>query len=134
VPNTKTTVSSAIRIRIQKILYQLETNTHFETKAFSKSQRPIGKKQTAAMETAAGKAALRMATTLPPHSSTVCIAEKWTLLGSLVSLLTKTGLIPKMRNYRVTELETLISDCGFENAEAQTLSKLSERFIVARKI
>jgi 2-polyprenyl-3-methyl-5-hydroxy-6-metoxy-1,4-benzoquinol methylase len=67
-------------------------------------------------------------------SSTACLGEKWTPLGALVSILGRSGLIPKMRSYRVTELESLIADRGFDIVEAQTLSKLSERFIVAKKI
>ena len=67
-------------------------------------------------------------------SSTACLGEKWTLLGALVFTLARTGLVPKMRNYRVTELEGLIADRGFDIVDAQTLSKLSERFIVAKKI
>ncbi len=67
-------------------------------------------------------------------SSTACLGEKLTLLGALVFILTRTGFIPRMGYYRVTELEGLIADRGFEIVDAQTLSKLSERFIVARRI
>jgi 2-polyprenyl-3-methyl-5-hydroxy-6-metoxy-1,4-benzoquinol methylase len=66
-------------------------------------------------------------------SSTACIGEKFTLLGALVFVVTGIGLVPKMRFYRVTELEGLFGAGGFDIVDARTLSKLHERFIVAKR-
>ena len=66
-------------------------------------------------------------------SSTACLGEKFTLLGALVFALAGIGLIPKMLRYRMTELEVLIAERGFDIVDAQTLSKLSERFFVAKR-
>ncbi len=66
-------------------------------------------------------------------SSTACLGEKFTLLGALTFALGGIGLIPKMLRYRMTELEVLIAERGFDIVDAQTLSKLPERFFVAKR-
>jgi 2-polyprenyl-3-methyl-5-hydroxy-6-metoxy-1,4-benzoquinol methylase len=66
-------------------------------------------------------------------SSTACLGERPSVLASLTSVLGRVGLIPRMRKYGVGQLERLIADGGFDIVEAQTLSKLPERFVVAKK-
>jgi 2-polyprenyl-3-methyl-5-hydroxy-6-metoxy-1,4-benzoquinol methylase len=66
-------------------------------------------------------------------SSTACLREKRSLIGYLVLLLTKLGIMPKTLFYKKNELETLITDGNFHMIKSEKLSKLPEYFIVARK-
>ena len=66
-------------------------------------------------------------------SSTACLKEKRSLIGYLVLLLTKIGMMPKIFFYRKKELEALITKGNFDIIKSKKLSKLPEYFIVTRK-
>ena len=55
------------------------------------------------------------------------------MLGILVMILTKMRVMPDMRFYKKSELETMIASGGFRIVESRKLSKLPEYFIVAEK-
>ena len=78
----------------------------------------------------------RIHTLLKPNgifiSSTACLKERISLIGSLVLLLGKIGLIPKMYFYKSNELEALIMNENFDVITSEKLSKLPEYFIVTR--
>lgn len=65
-------------------------------------------------------------------SSTACLKEKRSLIGYLVLLLTKTGIMPKFYFYKKNELETLLTNGNFDIIKSEKLSKLPEYFIVTR--
>jgi 2-polyprenyl-3-methyl-5-hydroxy-6-metoxy-1,4-benzoquinol methylase len=67
-------------------------------------------------------------------SATACLGEKRTLLGTLALILTKLKVMPNMRFYKESELETMIASGGFRIVETRRLSKLPDYFIVAEKI
>ena len=81
--------------------------------------------------------ARRVANLLSPEglfiSSTACLSERRSLLGLLVLILTKLGIMPKTKFCNKSELENLISSGGFQVIESVKLSRLPEYFIVARK-
>lgn len=67
-------------------------------------------------------------------SSTACMGERVSLLGTLVRFATKLGLVPDITYYKEPELEALIASGGFRIVEAKELSMLPDYFIVAKKI
>jgi 2-polyprenyl-3-methyl-5-hydroxy-6-metoxy-1,4-benzoquinol methylase len=79
----------------------------------------------------------RINTLLKPNgvfiSSTACLKEKRSLIGYLVLLLTKIGIMPNIFFYKKNELEILITNGNFEMIKSEKLSKLPEYFIVTRK-
>jgi 2-polyprenyl-3-methyl-5-hydroxy-6-metoxy-1,4-benzoquinol methylase len=66
-------------------------------------------------------------------SSTACLKDKRSLIGCLVLLLAKIGIMPKIYFYKKNELETLITNGNFHMIKTEKLSKLPEYFIVTRK-
>ena len=66
-------------------------------------------------------------------SSTACLAERRSLLGMLAGLLTRLQILPDTHFLKKSELEALIASGGFEIAETKDLSRLPDRFIVAKK-
>jgi len=66
-------------------------------------------------------------------SSTACMNEKRSLIRYLMLLLTKIGIVPKMKFYKKVELENLIKNGKFEMIKSERISKLPEYFIVTRK-
>jgi len=67
-------------------------------------------------------------------SSTACLGERRTLLGTLGLILIKLGIIPDTKFFKETELEDLIASGGFRIVETEELSRLPDYFIVAKKI
>lgn len=68
-------------------------------------------------------------------SVTPCMGEKGAFLSSLLSLGSKTGLLPKIRAFKIDELENVIAQETFDMVENECLHRSSqEYFIVARKI
>lgn len=67
-------------------------------------------------------------------SSTACLGERRTLLGTLGLILTKLGIMPDMKFFKESELEDLIARGGFQIVETEELSRLPDYFIVAKKI
>lgn len=66
-------------------------------------------------------------------SATPCI--KGTFLGVLLSTVSKIGLIPPIKSFKISELEDLIIDGNFEIVETECLHKSGQQyFIVAKKI
>jgi 2-polyprenyl-3-methyl-5-hydroxy-6-metoxy-1,4-benzoquinol methylase len=67
-------------------------------------------------------------------SVTPCLGE--TIFQSFIlSVLSKIGLIPKSRPYKIPELEKLITDGDFKIIEAECLHRKDQQyFIVAKKI
>lgn len=76
----------------------------------------------------------RINTLLKPNgvfvSSTACLKEKRSLIGYLVLLLTKIGIMPKFCFYKKNELETLLTNGNFDIIKSEKLSNLPEYFIV----
>lgn len=66
-------------------------------------------------------------------SSTACMKEKRSLVSYLMLLLTKIGIVPRMKFYKKAELENSIKNGGFEMIKSDRISKLPEYFIVTRK-
>lgn len=66
-------------------------------------------------------------------SSTACLAERRTLLGTVALFVTKLGLVPAMKFFRTAELERLIAGGGFDVVKSERLSRLPDCFVVARK-
>lgn len=56
------------------------------------------------------------------------------MMGTLVLLLTKLGLIPALRFFKAHELENLIAGGGFQIVATERLSRLPDYFIVAKKL
>ncbi|MCX9009805.1 MAG: methyltransferase domain-containing protein [Candidatus Methanoperedens sp.] len=66
-------------------------------------------------------------------STTPCMGEK-TFLSILLSLVSKIGLIPNIRSFKISELEDSIANGNFEIVETECLHQSSpEYFIVAKK-
>lgn len=66
-------------------------------------------------------------------SATPCMGEK-TFLNILLSLVSKIGLIPKIRSFKISELEDSIANVNFEIVETECLNQNSpEYFIVTKK-
>ncbi len=66
-------------------------------------------------------------------SSTACLGERYSLVRFLMSILTNIGIVPKMIFYKTSELESEIEKAGFSIIETFNITKLPERFIVAKK-
>lgn len=67
-------------------------------------------------------------------SATPCVGEK-IFPGILLSLVSKVGLIPKIRSYKFAELEDLFVNGNFEIVETECLVKNSQQnIIIAKKI
>jgi len=72
-------------------------------------------------------------------SGTACLATKKTFLsyvsGSIISLLMKIGILPKIRFFKIPELEDLIEKESFQIVETEILmlSPATEYLIVAKK-
>ncbi|WP_025666765.1 class I SAM-dependent methyltransferase [Aquimarina megaterium] len=66
-------------------------------------------------------------------SVTPCLGKK-SLTGIGLSLVSKIGLIPKLKTYTVSELENSIKDTGFEIFETECLHRRGQQhFIAVRK-
>ncbi|MFZ2412452.1 MAG: class I SAM-dependent methyltransferase [Candidatus Methanoperedens sp.] len=66
-------------------------------------------------------------------SATPCMGEK-KFLSILLSLVSKIGLTPKIRSFKISELEDSIANGNFEIVETECLNQSSpEYFIVAKK-
>ncbi len=66
-------------------------------------------------------------------SATPCMGEK-TFLSILLSLVSKIGLIPSIRSFKISELEDSIANGNFEIVETECLHQSSyQYFIVAKK-
>lgn len=78
----------------------------------------------------------RINTLLQPNgvfiSSTACLKERRSLIGYLVLLLGKIGVMPKMHFYKRKELESLIINENFDKIKSEKISKLPEYFLVTR--
>lgn len=67
-------------------------------------------------------------------SATPCLGEKRTLLGVLMSLVSKTGFVPHLTNLRFSELEGLIADGEFQIGETEDLDQNPPNcFVVGKK-
>ncbi len=67
-------------------------------------------------------------------SATPCMGEK-TFLSILFSLVSKIGLIPNIRSFKISELEDSIANGNFEIVETECLHQSSQQyFIVAKKL
>ena len=65
-------------------------------------------------------------------SKTPCMGEETSVLTSLLSLVTKTGIIPPMRFFKIAEMEDSVTRGNFHIVETECLTP-TEYFIVARK-
>jgi len=66
-------------------------------------------------------------------SATPCMGEK-TFLSILLSFVSKIGLIPKIRSFKISELEDSIANGNFEIVETECLHQSGQQyFIVAKK-
>ncbi len=67
-------------------------------------------------------------------SQTPCLSERGWLFRSMIGLAQKLGVAPPIRNFRIPELESLVSSTNFEIIETKILwEKYSDEWIVARK-
>ena len=66
-------------------------------------------------------------------SSTACLAERKSLLGGVALLASKLGLVPNMKSFGTADLERLIAGGGFDVIASESLSRLPDCFVVARK-
>ena len=72
-------------------------------------------------------------------SSTACLGEKKTFLSFLLFflsfILTKIGIVPNMRFFKISELEDLITNGNFQIVKTESLNHSPEEyFIVAKKV
>lgn len=68
-------------------------------------------------------------------STTPCLGEKRAFFWTALSILSKTGLVPKTTKFKTAELEDVVGGGGFQIVETEILSpEYSENFIVARKV
>jgi len=68
-------------------------------------------------------------------SATPCLGENKSFLSVLLSLVTKTGIIPPMRFYKISELEDSVSRRNFQIVETECLvPNPPEYYLVARKM
>jgi SAM-dependent methyltransferase len=86
----------------------------------------------------AGEVVQRIRNLLKPGglfiSATACMGEK-SILGVLLLLLSRIGIIPHMNAFKLPELAGLIAHCGFQIVEAEkVLGKPPNYFIVARRV
>lgn len=66
-------------------------------------------------------------------SATPCMGEKKIFLSTLLLLVSKIGLVPDIRSFKISELEDLIANGNFGIIETKSLTP-TECFIVAKKI
>ncbi len=67
-------------------------------------------------------------------SQTPCLSERGWLFRSMIGLAQKLGVAPPIRNFRIPELESLVSSTNFEIIETKILwEKYSDEWIAARK-
>ena len=67
-------------------------------------------------------------------SATPCVGEK-PFVSSLLSLVSKIGFIPRVRSFKISELEDTIANGSFEIVETECLAQRSqEYFVVAKKV
>jgi 2-polyprenyl-3-methyl-5-hydroxy-6-metoxy-1,4-benzoquinol methylase len=66
-------------------------------------------------------------------SATVCLGERKTFLSTMMFFLTKIGIIPKMNFFKISELENLIANGNFTIVNIESLSRIPDCFIVAKK-
>lgn len=67
-------------------------------------------------------------------SATPCLGEKKVLLSTVLLLLSKIGLVPKIRSFKASELVDLIAGGNFEIVKTECLRQSTrEYFIVAKK-
>jgi len=67
-------------------------------------------------------------------SATPCMGEK-PFLSSLLSLVSKIGLVPSIRSFRISELQDSIASGNFEIVETEYLVQSSQQyFMVAKKV
>jgi 2-polyprenyl-3-methyl-5-hydroxy-6-metoxy-1,4-benzoquinol methylase len=80
------------------------------------------------------KAMQRMNELLKPGgwliSATPCMGEK-TFLGISLSLVSKVGLIPNIRSFKIPKLEASIGNGGFEIVETECLVQGSQQYFIA---
>jgi len=68
-------------------------------------------------------------------SQTPCLSERGWLFRSMIGFAQKLGVAPTIRNFRIPELESLVSSTNFEIIETKILwEKYSDEWIVARKV
>jgi 2-polyprenyl-3-methyl-5-hydroxy-6-metoxy-1,4-benzoquinol methylase len=66
-------------------------------------------------------------------SATACLGERKSVLRLVLSAVTKLGIVPEMTFLTIAELEDEITSSGFTMAEAQSISEVPERFLIARR-
>jgi len=66
-------------------------------------------------------------------SATPCMGEKKSLLRSLLPLVTKIGIIPPMRFFKISEMEDSVTRGNFHIVETECLNP-TEYFMVAKKV
>jgi len=67
-------------------------------------------------------------------SQTPCLSERGWLFRSMIGFAQKLGVAPPIRNFRIPELESLVSSTNFEIIETKILwEKYSDEWIAARK-
>ena len=66
-------------------------------------------------------------------SSTACFSERKSVSRFVLTGLTKLKIVPEILFCKASELESEIRESGFTIIEATDISKLPERFIIARK-
>ncbi|MFT6338118.1 MAG: hypothetical protein ACI86M_000829 [Saprospiraceae bacterium] len=66
-------------------------------------------------------------------SATVCLGERKTFLSTMMFFLTKIDIIPKMNFFKFSELENLIANGNFTIVDIESLSRIPDCFIVAKK-
>jgi len=83
------------------------------------------------------KVMLRINSLLKPEglfiSATACLGERKTFLSMMMFFLTKIGLVPKMIFFKISELENLLTNGNFVTVDSESLSRLPDCFIVAKK-
>jgi 2-polyprenyl-3-methyl-5-hydroxy-6-metoxy-1,4-benzoquinol methylase len=68
-------------------------------------------------------------------SATPCLGEKSAILALLLFLLSKMGIVPYLKMFKFSELESLITDGNFQINETEDLQHtLPNYFIVAKKL
>ena len=63
-------------------------------------------------------------------SATPCLGEKRTLLGILMSLVSRAGFVPHLTNLRFSELEGLIADGDLRIVETKDLDQNPPNYFV----
>ncbi len=65
-------------------------------------------------------------------SATPCMGEK-TFLSILLSLVSKIGLVPNIRSFKISELEDSIANGNFEIVETECLHQSGQQYFIAAK-